>query len=596
MAKHFNLTLSEFGGLNLPRTGEEPVSENESPDMKNFRITGNGQLKLREGFRTLQKKEGPVRCLWHGTLEAKTLWLALIRDVLYQSTDGFTTLSEVGRIEGEENVSCLEFREKLYFLTGEDILVFDGKTLGNLNPYRPLIRIASPPSGGGVPFEDVNALSPKVRQTFSPDGVAPEFKLAEKRVLSVDYVLRDGRTLKEGEDYETYPQSGLVRIWGENGEDATASGTENIEIGYTLWDYPISGVLSCRHGVTYGGDNDTRAFLYGNPNKPAVRYYSGIVDGFPSMEYFPVSNLSMVGDGEEITSIVRHYDRQIIFTPHATYYSYPVTHTDETGKDYTSFPVYTLSAMRGNCVRGLALLIDNKPLSVMDSGLFYWSSTSVRDERNAVCFSEKISPALTAADCKNARLFLRSGTGELYIVLNRGIYVYNLRKKLFYYYEGYLPRVMTEDASCRCYFGTDDGRICVLEGFTDDGRGIEAHWKSSKLSFSDKAHTKNLFDVSLGLSADSDGTYRLKWTADNALSQTAASSPTPAVFSRLMQFSPFSFSHLSFDTARKEQTRRAHVGAKRFSSIALTIEHPKEENDLCVTHLILRGKINDQRT
>ncbi len=595
MAKQFTLTLQNFGGLHLPEAGETPAFENESPDMVNFRITESGQLKLREGFRTLQQKEGSVRALWHGTLLKKTLYIALIGEALYKSTDAFQTIVQVGTLAGKEPVSCLEFREKLYFLTGRDIFVFDGEKLGTLNPYRPLIRIASPPGGGGIPFEDANALTPCVRQTFSPDGTALEFRLTESRVESIDYVLRDGHTLKEGTDYIPQAWEGSVRIFGEHGEEATAAGTENIEIGYTLRYPEFEGVRLCRFGVTYGGDNDTRAFLYGNPNNPAVRYYSGLVEGLPSMEYFPTSNLSLVGDGEEITSIVRHYDRQIIFTPHATYYSYPVTRTDETGKEYTSFPVFTLSAMRGNSVRGLSLLVDNKPLSVTASGLFLWNSTSVRDERNAVCFSERIAPALRESNCRSLRLFLRGAQNELYLVTETGIFVFQYRKNLFYYYEGFLPTQMIEDEACRCFFGTEDGRICILEGCTDDDRPIPAHWKSGALFCQDHAHKKHLHSLTLGLSPESDGTFSLAWYTDNATSRTVAQKTKKPVRFPLFRFDPCNFNAFSFDTSRRTHAVKLRIGAKRFSSISFCLSHPEEKGDLCLTHLVLHGTINDQR-
>ena len=52
----------------------------------------------------------------------------------------------------------------------------------------------------------------------------------------------------------------------------------------------------------------------------------------------------------------------------------------------------------------------------------------------------------------------------------------------------------------------------------------------------------------------------------------------------------------SLETARRAKARKVKIGAKRFESLSLRISHPPEENDLCITHLILRGKICDQHT
>lgn len=592
MANNFTLTLTEFGGLHLPQDNAPLLSEKESPNMKNFRITENGHLKLREGFSTLQTLEGPVRALWHGTLFKKRLYLALVGTTLYASEDAFVTLREVGKIEGENRVSCLEFRENLYFLTGDGILVFDGTALQAITPYRPLIRVSTPPEGGGVPFEDQNLLTRKVRQAFCGNGEHYSFTLAEQNLESVDYVTLNGLNLTFEKHYTYDLRFGLVELCILPNSDAPTA-TDSLEIGYTLGKNTRSGVERCRFGVTYGGENDTRAFLYGDPYNPAVRYYSGIANGMPCMEYFPASNFSMVGDGEKITSIVRHYGRQIIFTEHAAYYSYPETQTDESGLQYTSFPVFTLSAVRGNCVEGLSVLLDNKPLSVMESGLFCWNNTTVRDERNAQAFSAPIERALKGERLRDARLFLREGEKELYLVLPRGIYVYNYRKDLFYYYEGYAPTEMIEDDACRTFFGTADGKICVLEGFLDDGKPIEAHRESGALYFGDAAHTKNLHDVVLGLDADSDADCALSFSTDCATDKLR---PPKSVSAPLFSFYETSFPDLTFATARGAHSRKLRVNAKRFAALSLTLSHPAVPNDLCITHLVLRGKINDQHT
>ncbi len=597
MANTFNHTIASFGGLNLPQEGSVPKNDNDSPKMKNFCITRSGQLKLREGYRTLQKLEGSVRCLWQGTLLGRTLHLVVAKNTLYASEDAFSTLQEIGHVPGEGDLCCLEFREVLYFLTGQGILAFDGERLEEIKPYRPLIRITSPPTGGGIPFEDVNYLTGEVRQTFSADGESLFFYLAEPTVKSIDYIIRDGVELCSGVDFFPDEMHGRVQILGEGQTEIPKAGTDNIEIGYTLWEEPVNNPAFCLQGITYGGENDTRAFLYGNPYEPAMRYYSGIVDAMPSMRYFPVSNASMVGDGEPITSIVRHYDRQIIFTPHAAYYSYPEVQTEETGRQYTSFPVYTLSALRGNIVFGASLLVDNKPLSVMPSGLYLWNSTSVRDERNAVCISECINEGLIRENLKETRLFLRASKSEVYAVLPQGgIYVYHQAKNRFYYYEGFSPTAMLEDEKNRFFFGDSEGKLCIIEGSTDDGAGIDAFWESAALSCSSPTRTKNLFSVTVGLSPEAEAPFELSWHTDNAASH-AKNGKANVLSSRLFSLDALDFAAFSLDTARHMHERRVRIGAKRFCHITLKLRHPAEcTEDLCVTHLILRGKENDQHT
>ena len=595
MAKDFTITLDRFRGLDLPEEDEKRPEDGFCPRMKNFRITPSGGMRLREGFRVLQRKTGKVRCLKCATLTAAPVWIALIGQTLYVSRDGFETLTAAGTIPGEDRVSCLEFGEKLCFLTGDGFLTYDGEALAPVSPYRPLIRIASPPSGGGTVFEDVNLLTAEVRQTFSPDGHSQTFRLAERQVNSIDYVLWQGQPLTEDVHYEAHPENGTVLIYGAGGGEFPEEGVETVEIGYTLTEHASEGVEKCRFGVTYGGENDTRAFLYGNPAHPAVRYYSGIVAGLPSIAYFPASHYSMVGDGEKITSIVRHYDRQIIFTPHAAYFSYPQTATDQNGMEYTSFPVYTLSAMHGNITEGLNLLLNNKPLSVMSAGLWLWTNTSIRDERNSTCFSERIKPALAGEDLTRARFFYRSFTEEMYIILSREVYVYHTRADAFYSYGGFLPTEMAEDEQNRCFFGTADGKICLIGGTTDDGEGIEAEWESGAIFCADRTPTNNLHFVTAAVSEETAAPLALSWTSDKAASRPVTAPPPGTRKGRLCTFTEPDFGAFSFESVRREGGWRWRIGAKRFSHISLSLFHPKEEREgVCITHLILQGRINDK--
>ena len=590
MAHDFTLTIDRFCGLQTGTASGAPVKNGASGKMKNFKITPEGHLTLRNGYSVLQHSSGRVRLLWHGTLREEKLYLALIGTELYASRDGYQTIRRVGTIEDtpHHGVCPIEFCENLYLLTGEEIYCFDGLNLLTIPPYRPLVRIGTPPSGGGVPFEDANFLSAAMRQSFSPDGESRTFQLAADRLRTIDFVRVGTRTVPPSE-YQTDRMSGTVTF-----QVAPEAGTDTVEIGFCGFEDQKERILRCRAGIAYGGKNESRVFLYGDPEHPNTRYYSGLVDGAPSFTYFPESNYSLVGGGEPITSIIRHYDRQLIFTQNSTYYSYPETATDETGKEYLSFPVYTLSALKGNTVFGLDTLLNNRPLSVMPDGLYLWNSTSVRDERNAVCCSEAIASELIRRDLSHALYFNRRSQHELFVTFENEIYVYHYGLDLFYYYDGVAATAFLEDDQNRLFFGTAEGKLCLVCGYTDEEKPIEAFWESGCLYCGDFAHSKNLHFITVGADAEQVSPLHLEWSADNVVFPLISKYGFKRFGERLFSFRDLDFTNFLFSTARKQKSFTRRTPVRRFRYLKLRITHPAQASPITVFFLQLRGKINDQ--
>lgn len=592
MANDCLMLLNKFLGLHLTDDGGAKLTDGESPYLKNFKIVPGYQLRRREGYRVLQSKTGGVRALWQGTLLHERLYLALIGETLYASADAFATLRVAGEIAGSAPVRIFEFCEKLYFFTGSEIKCFDGQTLSDLSPYRPLVRIGTLPAGGGTVFEDANLLTGQMRQSFSPDGDSTLFVLALKDVESVDYVTQNGTDLA-ADSYIVDLEAGTVCF-----HDAPLGGVpDSLEIGFTKTaEGAAEKITHCRFAVAYCGSNDTRAFLWGNPSYPAMRFYSGVAEGLPSMDYFPESHFSLVGDGEKITDIIKHYDRQIIFTPHATYYSYPEDAVDADGKSYLSFPVYTLSAVKGSVAEGSASLLDNKPFSVMPDGLYLWNSTSIRDERNAVCFSARIAKVFSKYAPQNALYYNRVSQKELFCVFADGIYVYNYLLDVFYYYEGVSPCAFWEDDRNTLFFGTADGKLCVVGGDADGEKTIEAVWQSSHLNLGNPAYTKNLFSVTVGVAPSLANYATLEWTSDKAAHRTGENRGAAISFGEsLFSFRELRFDAFTFDTAHSTRLFTRRIKIKRLSFFKLIIKHARKNTGLHIFSLLFRGKINDQR-
>lgn len=489
MAKDLTLKLEKFTGLFCPGGNASLLRDSDSPDMVNFRVTQGYQLKRREGFSTRFLSDAPLRGIWCGHLEGERQYLAVAGDELLASAEGFDRLETVGHISaGTGRVSFFPFHGALYLLTGNGIYLYDGKTVAPIEPYVPILTISTEPSGAGVPYEEANLLTRSVRQKFSPDGTARRFRTAVSDITGIEKVLLNGHPLEE-DLYFWDEGAGVVELL-----NTPLRGIDTLEVQYRLYGEDLSErILTCRFATAFGGASDTRAFLYGSPDHGAVRFHSALVDGRPSMTYFPETAVSLVGTGEPITSIVRHYDRQLIFTSGSAYYSYLEYREGAEGQLQASFPVLPLNDERGCVPEGQALLVENTPVTLARGGLTMWVSTNIRDERNAKGFSEPIEPVLAKAKGEDAILFHRKEHSELYLVLGDRVYVYSIPLGLFYVYDvsGILGFCQEER---RLYFYRKNA-VLEVGGDRDDGEAICARWRSKLWDFGDKAREKKLFRI-----------------------------------------------------------------------------------------------------
>ncbi len=492
MAKGFVYRLEKFPGLHTASDSQGELIPGESPDLVNFKITQGYDLKKREGYTALFAAPETIRGIWAGAFGKEERYLLVAGNTLYHSREGFDSLAAAsGTVPGDGKVSIMEFHDGIYFLTGVKICRYDGEKIEPLVPHIPTVMISTPPDGAGVLFEEKNILSDRVIQKFSPDGDSVKFYAAVSKIRYIVRVSLEGEDLTSEQfrwdDIGHYVELAIV-------PDA---GIDTLEVEFLLPGNDVAErIHGCRYAIGFGGANDTRVFLYGNDQSPSMRYHSGVIDGKPAFSYFPETGYTMVGTGEPITAILRHYDRQLIFTPEAAYYSFLEYITGEEGLLIASFPVLPLSDDKGNVPVGQALLMENTPCTLTETGLYLWISTNVRDERNAKCISDSIAQALRGEKSENAILFNRKGTSELYLAFGQRIYVYNYRLKVFYRYEIPLPPQGFCERGGELYF-VSENTVYRVGGDTDNGEEICARWESGPLDFSDATRQKNLFQVAL---------------------------------------------------------------------------------------------------
>ena len=586
MAKEFTFDLKRFGGLD-----DAPETDSAlSPDVVNFDVTDDRRLKKRDGFRTVGRPGGTVRALWCGELNGAVRYIAVGGVRVYHSLGGWDDMEVLGTLPGSGRAQIIEFYDKLYFLGGAGIRVFDPAAgyFGRPEPYRPLITVSTSPSGVGTPLEEVNLLGGLYRQSFTTDGESLTYKLFCENLDSVDFVKMNGVELA-GSAYTVDLSGGTVSF-----VSAPAASSDGLEIGFSKEDDLLRvRVEHCRKAMVYGGDNDTAVFLWGNPDLPQLRFNSVSVNGVPSFEYFPESAYVCVGDGSEVTDVIRHYDRQIIFTRDAAYYSYPETYTDALGRDRTIYPVKALSTAFGSVSFGQAVLMDNDPVTVTPSGLCRWLSTSIRDEKNAVIFSGRIAGVLKNTDLSALRLFRRQSDGRLLMTTVKGdVIVYSPRTDQFWLWRGIGPYCFFESGEGELFFGTYDGRICLMGGGSDDGLPIDARWSSAPLELGNSHRSKTVWRLRADSSSGAD--LKIDWSAD-VEGHNLPGHGTLLMKSRLGGFSfpGLDFSIFSFNTQNLLRRLRARVRIRRFRKMRIVIGAYGTE-PLEISGFSFYGTVNDK--
>lgn len=485
----YTSTCRKFGGLDQSCRMSDNMAF--SPDMANFRVTDNYSLKKRGGIRKVCTAPAAIDGMWAGYIGTAFFMLFVSGGYLYKYDSVSGEAIQIGFVDTGKAV-MFEFGGKVYILNGNRYSRFDGFSVSTVEGYIPIVYINSTPSGEGTAYEKPNLLTPKRRQQFSADGKSNDYVLAEKNINLINYVNVDGIA------YTNYTYNTVTGVVHFN--TTPPAGINNIEICYTKSNLDRQRITKNRYAMLFGGNVDTRLFLWGHPNYPNYRFHSELAGGVPSVEYFPENNFTVIGN-TEITDIISQYDRQLIFTKDKAFYSYCEIRQDLLGNYYSSFPVYNLNSEKGNLIKGSSCVINNEPVTFCSDGLNRWSSTTVENEKNAVCFSAPISDAVASIirsnDFSDLRLFDFQNNSELIFYHNGKAYIYNYKLGVWY-----LFRDMYCDCFCvmsgELYFSFGDTIYKLDETQSnDEDAAVTAYWKSPFISAGDSGMRKDVTKLSV---------------------------------------------------------------------------------------------------
>lgn len=587
------LIIEKFLGLNISNTGDTQIQLGESGDMDNFYITNDYKLRKMYGYKSVYNFEEPIKGMYNTNLGGTEYLLVACDGKLYyftQATLEGTTVAPtlIGSI-GSGDVSFFTFDKKVYILSGK-YQSWDGTTLKEVEGYTPLVFINTPPAGGGLIYDEINMLSAKKHQTFNGDGTSVDFHIAQQGVTSIDAVYVDGNEMTAVTDYTVDLTNGVVSFVGTAPQQAM----DNVDIYWTLDDGDRDIIEGMKFGTVFGGDLDTRVFLYGNPSCQNRTYFSGLEDGKPSVEYFPATAQVDVGPSNfALTDLTRQYDRLIATTnrPEAYYMTIstetlPITLSDSstTSRLVPSVGTFPLNEVHGNVAPGQGQLIDNYPVTIDKNAIIQWKASNVRDERNMEDISQKIRLDLINKDLKYFKTLDHQSENQLWIYNNELIYIYNYFNKTFSRIRTTDNMNVIADIGNRVYSGTEDGKLMQWgEEYTKfENKIINAHWEMNFSDFGAAYLRKTMNRLWVLMQPQAKSSAEIGYVTNKNESKTKA-----RIEYKILLFDDVDFADYSFSISRNTQPFRLKLKAKKFTNMKITIDN-NEDTDCTILQLALK--------
>jgi hypothetical protein len=409
------------------------------------------------------------------------------------------------------------------------------------------------------------------RVWFSPASSATTFQLPEKSLANIDYVknLTTGATYTLTTDYTVSTTNGTVTF-----VTAPATGTNTVEVGYTVSTTLRSQIVTMTLSEYYNGVNDNRIFIYGDGTNKT--YYSDLdYNGNATAEYFPDLNVASIGDANTpIKSMVRHYDRLLAFKTDSTYSLAYDTITLTNGNVTAGFYVTTVNKLIGSAGYGQAVVVENHPRTLDGRSIYQWIATTssgeiTSDQRNAQRISQKVETTLFEIDFESAVCFYDKINHEYFIVEGGVAIAQNTENGAWYIYRDF-PAACMIVYKDELYYGTADGHIRHVSRnyMSDDGAAITCYWESGSMDFGAAFARKYSDTLWIVLKPEADANLNVTVQTDKMSDyedEEVVSDYTSEVSTGYFSFLNLDFAHFTFNINDKPKTQRRRLKVKNFA-------------------------------
>ena len=540
--------VSRFGGVDF-RTHPTKVSLSRSPDMQNLICDQNDFLVKRTGWKTQYSYTAPI----YG---------------LFPLPDGSGFAVHAGNklycrpSTGNQAELCTDMNAAFSqsFVMNGVLYLLDGQTYRAVRrnatntaweavkvqdiAYVPTTTISAEPTGGGTSYEAVNLLTPKRINTFIGNGSATQFQVDAKDLdeTAVTATVNGQAVTVSSVNRAT----GLITLAAA---PASGNGLANVSIAFSK---TVSGyadkINKCRFAGLYGGKNDTRVFLSGNPGESNCDWQSGLYD--PT--YFPDTGYTRMGtDAAAIVGYLKQYESQLVIKSGGAQEATSYLRSYLMADDGTAlYPLKQGAQGEGAVAPRSFAMLNDLPLFLSARGVQGVYGTAVAEQRTIQSVSDAIVPRLEAeTGLENACAIVFDG--KYYLAVNGHMYIADgtLTEEdgspaWFYWTD--VPAQCLAELDGRLWFGTADGRLCRFAeaeedgAYCDDTAAINAYWRTPTLPLADWGRVKTVRDVVPTLMPYSRSGATVQYESENG--QTLALSRNMDLFSfKTLDFSRFSF-------------------------------------------------------
>lgn len=487
------LTVERFAGVDFDNHPTK-VDWSRSPDACNMIANETYFPVKRTGYRRKAQFDGPI----YGLHRLNDEVLCHAGTQLWRlKSDG--TTEQVYEDMNEATSTSFLMNGKLWLLDGKTYLVYDGDTVKPVRDvaFIPTTTIGSPPSGGGTSLEAVNLLTPWRINTFVGDGTSKVFQL-DSTYIDLDDVVCEGyevefvNTARGEVTLKTAPPD--------------AGGLANVRIKFSKTTEHID-INRCRIYGLYGGKNDTRVFVSGNPEAPNCDWQSGLYD--PA--YFPDTGYTKIGsDASEIIGYVRQYDTQIVLKSDGQDAKQYLRTFQLDANDKPTYPLKQGAEAAGAISPYAIDVLDGTPYYLSAQGVMGIYGTYVTEYRTIAGVSQRINSRLLREPLHEAVACVWDG--KYYLAVGGHCYVADSRQIENnipeWYYWDHIPAtcfLADADTSGHLWFGTADGRVCTfchaddVDAYFDDGAPIAARWVTPLSSLGAREKGKTILSCQAAL-------------------------------------------------------------------------------------------------
>jgi hypothetical protein len=581
------LRLEPFRGIDVSGTSTQ-IDDHQSPDMLNMNIDERGSLNKRTGYERVYPTSlgtGKINGIFeYKKADGTSDFLIAHTTKLYKQAGNSQPVQIYSGL-ANANIHFFTMNYKCYILDGTNFLVYDGTTVTSPTPYVPTIQMSKSPAGGGTALEDFNLIGNKFKDSFSADGTATTFQLSltgldntpvTAVINNVTYTEGSGLTVDRGNGRVTF-------------SSAPTTGTNNVIVtaGKTIAGL-ADKIKKCTFSVAFGGSNDTRMFISGNPNMPEYAWRSGLYD--PT--YWPENGFYKYP--EKIRGFSKQYDYLVV---HREGGIHQITYqTSDTGA--VSFPSKPINDEVGTIATQSIQIIENNPVSLSKDGVYMVTASNVRDERNVTHISLTVDRKLLLESSLDQAVSVDYDK-KYWLAMNGNVYVLDYAQKTdvtpygkWYIYDN-IPSSCFLEKDGFLYFGSSsDGLVYRFFketndaiSYNDDGAAINAYWKSKPLTFGAEERYKLIDCIYIGLKPSGATSVDVSYETDKRKRDITTDNQLKF---NLFDFSKFDFANLTFHYSPFPQEFKLKIKEKKITHYQLTITNNKTNESLTVLSLVIK--------